>query len=147
MVTSGVTGFISPVALALKKAPKPRIKGFFGKSCRAATPATTGARAIGICGSVSFAQCSSPAMTYLWIAVWNVSCTCATLPENSITVRPFETRATCSVRLEPQRDGPDVFVRSAELPSELFRREPFVKVRRGPIQLLVEYFSWRGLLL
>src|SRR6266496_1011903 len=66
---------------------------FLRKSCMLQTPATAGTSAAGICGSLAFAQCCSPfGSMYWWIWVRNACSTCASTPENSITLRPFETR-------------------------------------------------------
>ena len=45
------------------------IAGLGMKLCRATKPATTGAKAAGICGSLALAICCLPFTTYLWISV------------------------------------------------------------------------------
>ena len=67
--------------------------GFFWRKIVASetNPATTGASAVGICGSLAFAQCDSPFTTYRCIDVCNPAWTWAAVPENSMVVRPLET--------------------------------------------------------
>ena len=88
------SGFTSPVAFERSNAPRTRCCGFLGKLLSEAIPATTGASAAGISGSLAFAQRLSPFTLYWWISVCSASRTMPAVPENSITVRPAPTRLT-----------------------------------------------------
>src|SRR5271155_2181222 len=65
-VRSGLIRFDSASKRALVGDTAPRLGR---KSLSGATPATTGASAAGICGSVELAKCVSPLIRYLWIVV------------------------------------------------------------------------------
>ena len=52
-----------------------------------------------------------------------------------------------AVPLQPGSDGLNVGVCRAELLSELFRRHPFVKLRRGLVLLIIKQLQQRGFLL
>ena len=141
------SGCTSPVSFDREKVPRLLVQGLSGKLLSEAKPATTGASAAGICGSLALAQWSLPFTREV------VNLRSEDLPDQTRRARKLDHRAARrhlrhleALRRKPIGDGLNVGIRRAKLLPKLLGREPLVKSRRGLHLLVVEQLAQGGFL-